>query len=737
MKIKSRQSTTAIVFLLLLLACGVPKQSTATYSRSTGALLPPPGWAIERIQSFKDFDQLSTRHMALDAGGYAHTAYGGDHLYYARQDASGWHITTVDPRWDVGSGAALALDQQGRVHISYCDRAGQSVFYATNPEADRWVTIPVAPLNSRQCSTAIVLDSLQNPHIVYSDGAGYLIYTFMQSDGSWAIPVEIAETGSNPSGYLAFSFALSADDIPHLSFARYLTEAQSAIVYTWRNASTWAQVVIADPLSFDCSNADCRFGLGNSLALDSQGNVHIAWSDPLHGEIREFYFDGSEYQSGTIFQQTILSALEYLSLFIDSSDQRHLLFTEADTLNYTKWDGSWDLPLVFDEYDQFRYPSLAVNADQHVSLTYYAPASYKLQYIKYNGTIFVARQAIDSAGPGVGVYSAIEIDPTDRLHIASYVSDWNRLQFQYGLPGDWQIEQLSSDNSTQGVVSLALDADDIPGAAFENETGALHARVRSSPPPDDGVWSYLADPVEIDLGEDLLQARSPALAFALDGTALLAYIKGSDLIFARYHPVSGWTKTVVDSGSNMRGLKMLLTPEDQVHLVYLEEGQLWHALYNAVSWSTQIVVKKGLLSHVYDLALGSSGELHLAYMADDLQNLMYTRRVCQTTCTWSNPVVIDAAAERFVAMAVDRLDILHVIYQYTNDLTLESGLGYARRVGGTWVVQQLLPGALNEQADIALDSANKPYITFYDTQLGDLMLAHFSAEQVYLPLVLR
>ena len=64
---------------------------------------PPQKW----------FQDPGVHYLRLDAAGYPHIAYGGDHLYYTRYDGIGWRYETVDGAEHVGAGASLALDSEG------------------------------------------------------------------------------------------------------------------------------------------------------------------------------------------------------------------------------------------------------------------------------------------------------------------------------------------------------------------------------------------------------------------------------------------------------------------------------------------------------------------------------------------------------------------------------------------------------------------------------------------------
>ena len=83
--------------------------------------------------------------LALDGGGYPHISYfddDNDDLKYAYQNASGWHIETVDSEGHVGYYTSLALDGGGYPHISYHDYTNGDLRYAYYPTSHQ-IYLPI------------------------------------------------------------------------------------------------------------------------------------------------------------------------------------------------------------------------------------------------------------------------------------------------------------------------------------------------------------------------------------------------------------------------------------------------------------------------------------------------------------------------------------------------------------------------------------------------------------------
>ena len=95
-------------------------------------------WSIETIDQAKAFRSMEDRHLALDAAGRPHIAYGDNNLFYAWHDGTMWHYETVHVSNDVGEHAALRLDAQDRPHIGYYDRFYGDLRYAWRAGPQDW-----------------------------------------------------------------------------------------------------------------------------------------------------------------------------------------------------------------------------------------------------------------------------------------------------------------------------------------------------------------------------------------------------------------------------------------------------------------------------------------------------------------------------------------------------------------------------------------------------------------------
>jgi hypothetical protein len=163
-------------------------------------------------------------HLVYHDGSETLTLGAGADLFYARFNGS-WEIQTVETEGDVGKFASLAIDAQGRPHITYFDWTEANaarVKYAVL-DGDEWRIEVVDELPNIQVAfvgawrtMSLALDGQGRPHIAYCD-RDVLKYAIKNGD-AWEIQ-EVTRAGSDELelGQLV-SLALDSGGRPHVSF---------------------------------------------------------------------------------------------------------------------------------------------------------------------------------------------------------------------------------------------------------------------------------------------------------------------------------------------------------------------------------------------------------------------------------------------------------------------------------------------------------------------------------------
>ena len=165
---------------------------------------------------------------------------------------------------------AIAGDSKGTVHLVWCDETpgNEEIFYAYKPKGGLWST-PVDISNNPWCSRfpCIAVDKNDVIHLAWqnsSAGRWRIFYSRKAPESSWSIP----ETITGEWDYVVPKLAVDSIGNVHLawSYGGYY----SGIRYTMRtNDGFWLPQMTVAERALNCDPA---------IAVDNQGNVHLIWA---------------------------------------------------------------------------------------------------------------------------------------------------------------------------------------------------------------------------------------------------------------------------------------------------------------------------------------------------------------------------------------------------------------------------------------------------------------------------
>ncbi len=282
------------------------------------------GWVSKKIQDCGN-TYCWDIHMVIDDNDHLHLAYTtynswNETLVYMHYDGTTWTSTAATQSANFGP-IGIAVDSNNHPHISYAAEGancGNGLRLASH-DGSSWSTqgVDLAGFN-RGCDSAIVIDENDHVYIAYQDRSASKLKIATDKSGSW--DTYLVDTGSSPSqmypGYMT-SMALDQQGQFHIAHfddkeddLRYATGTpnsgwttsiidasghtgrepsiavdaadQPHIVYrTWSNWNL--KYATIDPITTDwdvstiANGADV--GEGNSIFIDGQGTMHVAFSD--------------------------------------------------------------------------------------------------------------------------------------------------------------------------------------------------------------------------------------------------------------------------------------------------------------------------------------------------------------------------------------------------------------------------------------------------------------------------
>jgi hypothetical protein len=637
------------------------------YIQTVGA--PPQRW----------LQAPGARMLAADAAGVTHLAYGGDHLYYARNDGPAWRRETVDGADHVGAGASLALDRQGFPRISYCDQGNGTAKIAAW-QGLAWETR--ALISDGGCvRTALALDAADVPHVVWvtdSDAVKYATW-----DGrDWAIRTigagRLADLALDPAGQ------------PHIVY-----DHATALAHAWRDGEGWHE----EPIM---ATGDFRRPLSVSAAFRDDLAIAFVLAEGQTPGVRSSHLGyARRSDGGWVFAENVRlgSSTAAVSLALDTAGAPHIGYRDGDALHYRRWtEGGW--------------------LDQAVERV---PDGPDADWCAGIGL------AVDVGGaPHLGY---LKLAPPD----GTGARQEGMLRYVTARAGAWAAQAVDTAHESGLRGALALDIAGDARLSGRDGRGALRYAAWSN-----GWWtSETADAATGPVFGRTVLALDPT------GTPSIGYVATDGALKLARRTAAGWqTTTVARPGAPSPGdasprdgyvadFALALDRAGSPHIGYLAaacatcEPMLRYASQGSGGWEVQdvdTIPARAYAPHSLALQVDAAGGVHLLYEAGGT-TLRYARSVGGG---WAIREVAGGLAEgRGIALALDGGGNPHAIYLTATDVALaglltEPALGaqstittlrYAALRDGRWQAEAIATGDIRSPA-LQLDTAGAPHVSF-------------------------
>lgn len=675
----------------------LPAALAAIAASFNPSMAQPRSWQIESVESPRTFSWMTDRSLCLDAQGNPHLAFGQDHLYHGWLDGTEWVVETVDQTPGVGEHASIASGADGSLHIAYFDDLNRDLKYARRDD-DGW---HIETVGSGGKFTSVALDAEGRPHITYQDED--LNYAWKADDG-WRI--EVIDVPYAPGGFS--SLALAQDGMPHISHYEMILDN---LLYSFKDGEGWHTETIAeqgdagmhssiaiddtgrphisyndrwqysiayarkDPAGWQIE-ALGQGGSWTSLALDAQGAPHIGFcttSGPVHA-----HHDGSAW-----IMETLTGPADYASLAVDDAGGVHFSYHVWDSFAGTrglrfsrKTQGVWETDTVSQAADVGTYTALALDFSGFVHACYVNSVDEGLRYAVQTEDGWEV-QAVGQAG----IDLSLALDQQGYPHIAFHDDDGDAIRHLCMDGAGWHVETVQGDvRIGGGYTSVAIGPDGAPRMVYRVNRELIYAVKADS--------GWMVETVTPDQGFYTSLKLDPA------GYPHIAHHSWADRMCYTYRDVSGWHTEVADNyGEGGMYCSLALDEAGFPHMTYFDNfpDDIRYAYKDAQGWHVETVDSQSDVGKFTSLAIDPEGRPCVSYLYGQAVDLRFAYR---DDGTWhSSTVASEGRVGEWSRLVVDTVGHPHVIYY---DET-RGDLMYARAdaVGaGLWEGRAVGPGAL-------------------------------------------
>jgi len=785
------------VGLLLALLTPIGFQPALSHGLSAPDVLPT--WTLLTVDGPRFFTNMTDRSLAF-RGETPCAAYGGDGLYFAcLNSATGlWESQVLDNNVGVGQYASLAFHNNlvtGKIegYIAYYDATnGQLKFMYTNNQV--WqapIIVPNPPPGALVLDTSGWEDQGNSVETAPEEETTSEVEVTPEEE---AAPEEGAtpEEGAAPEDERDFLNEIRALELPWLGptstdspdiviegegVGKYTSIAvDGAGVYisyyddrtinaslnqyernlkvaVWKGGSNWTIKVVDD------YRDQGRVGLWSSIAVDSSGNLHVAYFDEKYDDLKYAFWrafngkwekpvtvDGNKGDTQNLPRLGSMCSIalfddhtpgvkatpfiSYLNWTPDANNKPRGQLKMARLIDFST--NNWNLEVVDNVGITGWWSSIAIEqTNKRINISYYqvvdrtgkSTGDLRLASKRVNGTWEL--ETVRAKAGLVGQFSSIAIRPTNlRPSIFHYNATRSQLEYTYYKNrNEWGSHIVDHNGNDVGFASsLALTGDGVPNISYYDATLGMMKYARQY--GNLGIKYY---PLT-----NFLNGYYSSIQLAPDGNPRIASYGStdSDLIFGTRG--ANWEFKYIDRTFDVgRYVSMAVGTNNTAHVSYFDATNkdlvYAHKDLAATTWITDTLDWSGDVGMFTSIALSSDNRPYISYYDQEREKLKIA--FLQLPSFWNIQTVDDGGllgddVGWFSSVALDSADNPHISYYDETNKDLK----YAYWNGSAWVKE-----TLQSTGDVGMYTSLKIYaptntrhMCYYDATNGALWYAQHS-----------
>lgn len=332
-----------------------------------------------------------------------------------------WTKTTADYGNEAGHENAIAVDSNGHVHIVHASGDGYAFTHSVY-DGSSWTPTAIKNCEGSYCwDTHMVIDDNDELHAAYSTSNNLVVY--MHFDGtSWTSTQVSSSAKVGPVG-----IALDSNNHPHISFVASGSYCGNGLRLASFNGAGWTTNTIESGSNKGCDSA---------IIIDHNDNAYIAYQDRSQSKLK---FATNKSGSWIPYAPEtggygIAYPGYYSSLAMDDQGQFHIAHFDSLDANKDLWyttgvpNGAWSTTVVDTSGDTGRNPSIAIDAAGDPHIVYRSWNGWKLKYATLNPSSpnwqVSTLENGGSVGDGTGESNSLVIDDEGTMHVA-YTDETN------------------------------------------------------------------------------------------------------------------------------------------------------------------------------------------------------------------------------------------------------------------------------------------------------------------------